>query len=388
MVLSLWWTGCTTVPPRPAVAFTGNPITDGLAMREVAPPADQALWDYRVAAAALRHGQVEIARERLESGLSLAAAATSGPSGEAAASRRMFRRESDKPYVGEPYERVMANFYRGVLYWMDGEPDNARALFRNGLFLDSDTEDRTYAGDWVLLDYLDGLITRRLGGDGSDARRRAETTAGRELPPYDRAANVMLLVEYGRGPRKIAGGQSGELLRFQVTPSKITQARLRVAGEVVALPPYDDLNYQATTRGGRVMDHVLGNKAVFKQGASNVGDAAIFGAIATHELGRGEDKDEAALALVAIGILSKLTSAATQTSADTRTWDNLPQYLSFAQLALPPGAHAAELEFLDAAGQVVPEKTQRFTIDVREPGTGIADRDAAALVVFRSEVPN
>src|SRR5690606_13072349 len=154
----------------------------------------------------------------------------------------------------------------------------------------------------------------------------------------------------------------------------ITDARLRVAGQVVALPPYDDLNYQATTRGGRVMDYGLGNKAVFKQGASNVGDAAILGAIAPHDPGRGEDKDAAALALVAIGILSKIASAATQTSADTRTWDNLPQYLGFAHLTLPPGEHPAELEFLNASGLVVADKTQRFTITVPEPGTGIADR--------------
>lgn len=380
--------GCTTVPPRPAIAFTGDPVVDGLAMREAGPPPDRALWDYRVGAAALRRGQVEIARERLDEGLALAAAATSGPSAEAAAARRMFRRESDKPFVGEPYERVMANFYRGVLYWMAGEEDNARALFRNGLFLDSDPTDQSYAGDWALLEYLDGLIARRSGGDGRDARQRAEAAAKRELPPYDPAANVMVLVEYGRGPRKVAAGASGELLRFQTTPSAITGARLRVDGRAIELPPYDDLHYQATTRGGRVMDYVLGNKAVFKEGANHLGDVALIGAIATHDLGRGEDKDEAALALAAIGLLSKIASSATQSMADTRTWDNLPQYLSFAHLRLPPGEHAAELEFLDVQGQPVPEKTQRFTLHVPEPAAGIANRRPDPLVVFRSELPN
>ena len=380
--------GCTTVPPRPPVAFTGNPVVDGLALREAGPPQDRALWDFRVAASALRFGQVELAEERLDSGLSLSSAATSGPSAAAASSRRMFRKESDKPFVGEPYERVMANFYRGLLYWMEGEPDNARALFRNGQFIDSDTTDRTYAGDWVLLDYLDGLITRRLGGDGRDARQRAEAAAKRALPPYNPDSNVFLVVEYGRGPRKIAAGASGELLRFQVTPSRLVRARLTVADEVVDLPPYDDLNYQASTRGGRVMDFVLGNKAVFKDRASNVGDAALFGAIATHELGRGEDKDQAALALMAIGILSKVASSATQATADTRTWDNLPQYLSFAALDLPPGEHPAVLEFFDANGAVVAEKTQRFTIHVHAPGEGIADREPGPVVLLKSELPN
>jgi hypothetical protein len=30
-------------------------------------------------------------------------------------------------FIGEPYERAMAYYYRGLLYWRDGEIDNARA---------------------------------------------------------------------------------------------------------------------------------------------------------------------------------------------------------------------------------------------------------------------
>jgi hypothetical protein len=300
----------------------------------------------------------------------------------------MFRRESDKPFIGEPYERVMANFYRGVLYWMDGDAENARALFRNGLFIDSDTLDQGYAGDWALLEYLEGYIARRLGGDGQDAWRRAAMYAKRPIPQYDPDANVMVVVEYGRGPRKYASGPQGELLRFHATPSRTVAARLEVAGQVIPLPAYDDLHFQATTRGGRVMDAVLGNKAVFKSGADSVGDVAIFGAVATHDLGRGEDKNDAALALAAVGLLSKLASAATQTAADTRTWENLPQYLSFAALRLPPGEHAATLQYLDANGAVVPERTQPFRIVVPAPGQGIADRTPAPVVLFKSELAN
>ncbi|HEX2101109.1 MAG TPA: hypothetical protein VHF69_10620, partial [Candidatus Synoicihabitans sp.] len=168
-LLLLVLAGCASTPPRPTVPYTGNPVVDGLAWREAGPPPDRALWDFRVGAAALRREQVDTARERLEVGLSLTSAATSGPSAEAARSRRLFGNEASKPFAGEPYERVMASFYRGLIYWMDGEPDNARAMFRNGQFIDSDTTDKTYAGDWVLLDYLDGLITRRLGGDGRDS---------------------------------------------------------------------------------------------------------------------------------------------------------------------------------------------------------------------------
>ena len=36
--------------------------------------------------------------------------------------RGYFHEESSKGFRGEPYERVMAYYYRGILYWMDGEP--------------------------------------------------------------------------------------------------------------------------------------------------------------------------------------------------------------------------------------------------------------------------
>ncbi len=384
---SLWLAGCTTVPTAPAVPYTGDALVDNLARRDAAAPADKALWDYRAGAVALRRGNADAAIAALEDGLARAAAAASGPNADAAKARRTFGRESTKPFTGEPYEQVMANFYRGVLYWQADESDNARALFRNGLFIDSDTETKTYTGDWVLLEYLDGLITRRLGGDGTDALARARKLAGRSLPDYDPSADVMVLVEYGRGPQKYGSGEYGEMLRFRTAPSRIASARLSVDGRTVELPPWDDLNYQATTRGGRVMDHILGNQAVFKRRADNVGDAALVGAIATSQLGTGQDKDKAALVLAGVGILSKVLSGATTPEADTRTWDNLPQYLSFAALDLSPGEYPAVLEFVDRDGGVVADKTQHFTITVPRPAAGVSGQAPREVVVFRSELP-
>lgn len=384
----IFFAGCATVPPPPSVPFTGDPVVDGNAHLAVAPAKDRVLWEYRVAAAALRRGLYDEAKAKLDDALAAAAANYGQVNSEAAKSRRMFRNESDKPFIGEPYERVMASFYRSILYWRDGEPDNARALFRNGALLDSDTEDKTYAGDYVLLDYLDGLVSVKLGGDGADSLRRARENAkqqGRAIPPaYNSKANVMLFVEYGQGPTKYSGGEFGEQLKFFTQQSRIHSARIEVDGRRVALPPYDDVSFQATTRGGRLMDHVLGNKAAFKQTTDTVGDVALIGAIAAANHG-GRDADRAAIGLAAVGLFSKIASAATTPEADLRAWDNLPQFLSFAALSLEPGEHAATLEYLDASGQVVQSLTQSFTISVpaAEPGIGAKAPD---VVVFCSEL--
>lgn len=382
------FSGCATAPSRPAVAYTGDPVVDGNANLAVAPERDKALWEYRIGAAAIRRGQYEEAAAKLDDALARTAAALA-PSAEAAKSRKLFGREETKPFAGEPYERVMGNYYRGLVYWHAGEPDNARALFRSGQFIDSDTEDKTFAGDWVLLDYLDGLVTRKLAGDGSDALARARASAqaqGRAVPPdYEPEANVFVFCDYGPPPVKYATGEYGELLKIMVDESPVASARLTVAGREIPLPPYDDVGWQATTRGGRVMDHILGNKAVFKKSTDTIGDVAILGAAGTAAFGTSRDSGSVALGLLAVGLVSKVASAATQTEADTRTWNNLPRYLSFAALRLPPGDHDARIDYLNASGRPLANRTQTFTIHVPAADAGTAAEQPGDIVIVRSD---
>jgi hypothetical protein len=132
------------------------------------------------------------------------------------------------------------------------------------------------------------------------------------------------------------------------------------------------------------MDHVLGNKAVFKQTTDTIGNVALVGAVGAAEYG-SRDSEKVALGLAAVGLISKITSAATTPAADIRTWENLPQYLSFTALQLAPGDHAATLEFLDANGQADPRLTQHFTITVPTPDPSIGGKEPD-VVVFCSEM--
>ncbi|MEY4941491.1 MAG: hypothetical protein RIQ93_3226 [Verrucomicrobiota bacterium] len=350
---------------------------------------DRVLFDYRAGAAALRAADYETAKGNFDDAIVRLGGIITNDAA-AARARSLFSAESTKTFLGEPYERVMAYYYRGILYWRDGQPDNARACFRSGQVIDSDPEKEHFDSDYVLLDYLDGLVTAKLEGDGADAFRRAQAHAGekRALPPYNLAANVLIFAEYGYGPRKYAAGQHGEQLRFYAndSPSRSARLVLEEGRRVVPLPGYDDLAYQASTRGGRVMDHILGNKAVFKTNANVAGDIALAGSAIAYSEGRrrqrdGKDRDDAnytALGLGVLGVLGKVASAATQAQADTRQWDNLPQHLSFAAVKLPPGQHAGTIEFLDRDGHVLERRTQRVTFTVAA--------DARDTVVFFSEL--
>ncbi len=373
--------GCATTT-KPQVALTGDIMVDAPNAIANGPPRDRVLWEYRLAAAAMRQGKFDLARQNLDDAL-LTLGGIYGKDADAKKARSYFHAEAKKTFIGEPYERSMAYVYRGILYWMDGEPDNARACFRSAEFEDSDTEKTQYAGDWVLPDYLDGFITTQLGGDGSDAFKRAQANAKNvKLPPYNPKANAVFFVEFGPGPAKSASGQYGEELRLRTTPSPVTAAELKLGSLQIPIAPADDLGFQATTRGGRVMDHVLGRKAVFKSTTDTVGNVALIGGLTTAAVSDNRTAQGVGLGIAFAGLVSKAISAATVPAADTRTWENLPRYLSFVSVPLPPGQHVATIQFLDANGRALANLTKTITVNITT-----ADRDKVVFVSDTSITP-
>jgi hypothetical protein len=381
LAVGLILAGCATTK-QPTVALTGDIMVDAPNAIANGPPRDRVLWEYRLAAAAMRQGKFDVAKQNLDDAL-LTLGGIYGKDADAKKARSYFHAEAKKTFIGEPYERSMAFIYRGIIYWMDGEPDNARACFRSAEFEDSDTEQRQYAGDWVMPDYLDGFITTQLGGDGSDAFKRAQAAAkGVKLPPYNSKANAIFFIEFGPGPTKYATGQYKEELRFQAAPSPVTSAELKVASLRIPIAPTDDVNFQATTRGGRVMDHVLGRKAVFKSATDTAGNMALMGGLTTAAVSNNRTAQEVGLAIALAGLVSKVVSAATIPAADIRSWENLPRYLSFASVPLPPGQHAVTVQFLDTSGRVVANLTKTLTLNITT-----TDRDKVVFVSDTSITP-
>ena len=372
--------GCASTPQH-KVALTGDIMVDGPKMIAEGPPRDKMLWQYRTASAAMRRAQFDMAKPLLDDAL-LTLGGVFGKDAEARKSRGLFSKESRKTFIGEPYERSMAYFYRGVLYWRDGELDNARACFRSAEFEDSDAEKKEYKGDWVLPDYLDGLATTKLTGDGSDALKRAKASARNiNLPDYEAKANVLFIVEYGPGPQKYGTGQYREQLRFRTRGSPVLSAQLKTGTINLPIAPCDDLNFQATTRGGRVMDHVLANKAVFKGTTDKLGDVALIGGLTTAAVSEDRRTQNIGFAVALAGLISKGISSATTPEADTRQWDNLPQFISFAAVKLAPGTNVVTVEFNGAYGGANPSLTKTITVNVPP------DQDKVVFVSDSSTTP-
>ena len=374
---------CGCVTEVKTIPLTGNIMVDGPRAIAEGPPRDKVLWQYRTAAAAMRIGDDAEAKRMLDDAL-LTLDGIYGKDPNAKKSRSYFHEENKKTFIGEPYERVMAYYYRGILYWMDGEPDNARACFRTGQLEDSSSVGEQYVGDYVLLDYLDGLITAKEGGDGMDAYGRATNNCKtiQAPPPYNTKANVLFFLEFGPGVQKYATGRYREELRFRVPPSPVYSAMITINNQTITVGFYDDLGFQATTRGGRLMDHVLANKAIFKDVTGGVGQAAILGGALTAASSRGSTGREVGLGVLAAGLILEGVSASTHPAADVRTWDNLPRFLSFAAVQLPPGQYPATVEFRDRNGYTNPTLTKTLTINVPAD-----NRDKVVFVSDRSRTP-
>jgi hypothetical protein len=181
---------------------------------------------------------------------------------------------------------------------------------------------------------------------------------------------------------KIGAGEYGEQLRFRTRATALVAARLKTGAINLDVAPCDDLNYQATTRGGRVMDHVLGNKAVFKSTTDAVGNLALMGGLTTAAVSDNRTAQNVGLGIALAGLATKLISSATTPEADTRTWDNLPQFISFAAVQLPVGEHAVTVEFLEAGGKVVEKLTKTINVSVTT-----TDRDKVVFVSDCSTTP-
>ena len=131
---------------------------------------------------------------------------------EAAKARGLFSAEDRKVFRGEPYERAMAYYYRGILHLKDGDYENARASFKSGSLQDTLAEQEEFQQDFALLEYLEGWASQ-CNGD-VDLASEAYTVARRHdnaLAIPHAEDNLLVLAELGYAPVKYAAGEHGEL---------------------------------------------------------------------------------------------------------------------------------------------------------------------------------
>lgn len=172
----------------------------------------------RAGLAAMANGSDDVAAGAFDQALErIEAIYSDNPKAERARSK--FVRESTKDFKGEPYERAMTYYYRGLLYLGAGDYENARASFLQGQIQDAFAEDQRYKSDYAIFEMLAGWSSHCLGDEPRAAEFYANAKALREDIVAPRAADKTLLIaDMGLGPQKYADGQYSENLRFRGQP--------------------------------------------------------------------------------------------------------------------------------------------------------------------------
>ena len=232
---------------------------------------------------------------------------------------------------GEPYERAMAYYYRGLLYLRKGDYENARASFKGGLLQDTMAEQEVYQADFALLIFLEGWSSMMLGDWDMAEESFQEVKKYRPdfvIPPRDH--NVLLIAETGTAPQKIAVGRGGAALGFRRGYGfREEGVRFESGQSAFTGFPMENIFWQANTRGGRQVDHILEGKVNFQETNQVMGQTLTQLSLTTLAMSPQFGDDAGVVAIVAgiiglVGLGQQAVAERTQTQADTRYWDNLP----------------------------------------------------------------
>ena len=285
--------------------------------------------------------------------------------------------EKVKVFKGEPYERAMASFYLGLVYYIERDYGNARGAFENALFKLRDyggknlneTEVREQESDFALALLMLGRTFQRLGRDDL---ARANFDRVLELRPklaaladFDRQAesNLLLVVDVGFGPQRVTDFD-GAVIGFAPTPAEagpIPRPYVAVDGRRVELGDAGeapvDLLALAQDRRWQTIDTIRTTKGVIGTGLIAGGGLVGLNELTRRNGARGENLAIAA-ALIGAGLLAKASSR-----ADTRHWEMLPRTTLLLPLRVAPGEHDVQITF-----PAVPGLRDALKVDVPAGG--------------------
>ena len=274
---------------------------------------------------------------------------------EVAASVRnsSFTDEDIKDFKGEPYERVMLYYYRGLAYLGSEQLENARACFRAAVAHDAIAEEEQHRCDFASM-YLMQTVLARWAGEDS----RAQIALGelQRLRPGVRLTSedprTLLIVETGLCPVKVVDGVEGERLTIHRNlDTRVAAARARHAEQTIELSPVEDLYWQASTRGGRPIDAFLAGKATYKSVAQSEAALGMEIGRTAQDLSLATGGTNAVASVIqGVSALRSVFAGRIRARADARHWRNLPERLHFGWSNETLSAADLEVEYLDSTG--------------------------------------
>ncbi len=272
--------------------------------------------------------------------------------------------EQNKVFKGDPHERSTLYAFLAMSFMGRGEYEDALRCVRNGLLADADVAEAKYASDYALLQYLGAFCSAKLNQPEDAAAYRKEmwnSLSQRELPlapevpPAETcfaaldadSPNVLLVLWVGRPPSFERGGEYGEIRHPIPGHYPYDALTLAIASEGGRVLPskLGDISFQATTRGGRLMDTVLSDKATAKKVAEMSRNLFLIAGTGLVVAGGSSMSSPvvgvsllgAGVGCLVVGGTIHVVGAIMNPNADIRHWRNLPCELVVIPLRLPAG---------------------------------------------------
>ncbi|QYJ78936.1 hypothetical protein [Shewanella acanthi] len=283
-----------------------------------------------IGTAAFYQGDIEIARQSFDIALERIESVYAADE-KALQARSLWHEEGRKDFKGEPYERAMAYYYRGLIYLIDAEYDNARASFIAGLMQDAFAEEEQSRSDIAMLMLLAGWSAQKMGSMGLAKEAYEELQALRpDFPIPSESDNVLVIAETGFSPRKLADGVGHYELVFR-RGKRFKEKSLEITAPDAnpQIQPIEDVYWQASSRGGRPIDAIIEGKAAFRQVNADMGKALGELGVAANVYAplMGGSAGQVGNALALVGVAQMALSMNVKPRADTRYWSRLPDIL-------------------------------------------------------------
>lgn len=272
-------------------------------------------------------------------------------------------------WKGEPFEQALAFLFIGAEQALDGEWDGMRAAADSSLFHLKDfaagsreelakraaqSDDGDYLQEGytpVESNFALGYLLKGIADHQIQLGEQARDELGKAVALQPALQSVVhrviagqydtvLLIGFGRGPRKVGAGMDGAIAAFEPAfPSDARPVRVRIDGGVAeAFPVACDLNEMARDQLWRGLDDIRVAKSVIGNTLMMAG--AGVGALAVQD--RNKDAALVAMAGAALGAVVKKSA-----HADTTYCEFLPQRFYVAPLQVGREPRTIEIEVED-----------------------------------------
>lgn len=278
--------------------------------------------------------------------------------------------EINKVFKGDAYERSTFYAFMAMSFIREQKYEDAIRCVKNGLLADADSNKEEAINDYALLHYLGYLAAKKMN-DTAEAkeywRGLHAALASRGIVLHDkngnvidgncfeqlqkRNPNVLLVVWAGLPPTVMCTGEYKEIRSIIRGVNHFDAMAIAVGnGQNIFMPNnLADIDYQATSRGGRLMDNVLADKATAKK-TMEVSRNLFFVAGTVLITVGARMPPPSSLAIMGAGLGCYVVGgtvwvigAMINPTADGRYWHNLPGQLYIVPLELPPGEHEVRI---------------------------------------------